>query len=65
MPDAYIRDAGMMLIASCPDPVNPGAELELYDDRVGSGWGMPGHVLVVTNGTTAPLGLRTGRQWSR
>lgn len=56
--DAYIRDAGMTLVASCPDPGNPGAELGLYDDMPGKGWGAPGRVLVVTNGTPEPDGHR-------
>jgi hypothetical protein len=56
--DAYIGDAGMTLIASCPDPGNPDAELRLYDDMPGKGWGMPGRILVVTNGTPEPDGHR-------
>jgi hypothetical protein len=56
--DAYIRDAGMTLVTSCPDPGNPGAELGLYDDMPGKGWGAPGRVLVVTNGTPEPDGHR-------
>jgi hypothetical protein len=56
--DAYIRDAGMTLVASCPDPGNPGAELGLYDDTPGQGWAAPGRVLVVTNGTPEPGGHR-------
>jgi hypothetical protein len=49
--EAYIRDAEMTLVASCPDPGNPGAFLFLYDDAPGVGWGTTGRVLVVTNGT--------------
>jgi hypothetical protein len=56
--DAYLRDAGMTLVASCPDPGNPGAELGLYDDMPATGWGAPGRVLVVTNGTPEPDGHR-------
>jgi hypothetical protein len=56
--EAYIRDAGMRLVASCPDPGNPGAELGLYDDIPGAGRGAPGRVLVVTNGTPEPGGHR-------
>lgn len=56
--DAYIQDAGMTLVASCPDPGNPGAELGLYDDVPGPGWGAPGRLLVVTNGTPEPDGQR-------
>ena len=56
--DAYLRDAGMTLVASCPDPGNPGAELRLYDDLPGKGWGALGRVLVVTNGTPEPGGHR-------
>jgi hypothetical protein len=56
--DAYVRDAGIALVASCPDPGNPGAELRLYDDLPGKGWGAPGRVLVVTNGTPEPGGHR-------
>ncbi len=56
--DAYIRDAALTLVASCPDPGNPGAELGLYDDMPGTGWGAPGRVLVVTNGTPEPGGHR-------
>jgi hypothetical protein len=56
--DTYIRDAGMALIATCPDPGNPGAELELYDDTPSTGWGAPGRVLLVTNGTPEPDGHR-------
>jgi hypothetical protein len=56
--DAYIRDAGMTLVASCADPGNPGADLCLYDDMPDKGWGAPGRVLVVTNGTPEPDGHR-------
>lgn len=56
--DAYIRDAGMTLVASCPDPGNPGAELGLYDDVLTGGWGPRGRVLIVTNGTPEPDGHR-------
>lgn len=56
--DAYIRDAGMTLVANCPDPGNPGAYLCLYDDVPDKGWGAPGRVLVVTNGTPEPDGHR-------
>ena len=56
--DAYLRDGGMPLVASCPDPGNPGARLELYDDLPGNGWETPGRVLVVTNGTPEPDGHR-------
>jgi hypothetical protein len=56
--DAYIRDAGMTLVASCPDPGNPGAELGLYDDTPGNSWEAPVRVLVVTNGTPEPDGHR-------
>jgi hypothetical protein len=56
--DAYIRDARLTLVASCPDPGNPGAELKLYDDIPDKGWGAPGRVLVVTNGTPEPDGHR-------
>ena len=54
--DAYLKVGGMTLAASCPDPGNPGADLELYDDRPDRGWGAPGRVLVVTNGTRNPTG---------
>jgi hypothetical protein len=56
--DAYARGAGMTLVAGCPDPGNPGAELQLYDDLPDEGWGVPGRVLVVTNGTPEPDGHR-------
>jgi hypothetical protein len=56
--EPYIRDAGMRLVASCPDPGNPGAELGLYDDIPGTGRGAPGRVLVVANGTPEPGGRR-------
>jgi len=56
--DAYVRGAGMALVASSPDPGNPGAELQLYDDLPSKGWGAPGRVLVVTNGTPEPGGDR-------
>ena len=56
--DAYLRDAGMTLVASCPDPGNPGAELGLYDDMPGKDRGAAGRVLVVTNGTPEPDGHR-------
>ena len=56
--DAYLRDGGLTLAARCPDPGNPGADLELYDDRPGIGWGAPGRILVVTNGTPEPDGHR-------
>lgn len=56
--DAYIRDAALTLVASCPDPGNPGAELRLYDDMPGKGRGAPERVLVVTNGTPEPGGHR-------
>jgi hypothetical protein len=56
--DAYIRDAGMTLVASCPDPGNPGAELGLYDDVLTAGRGARARVLIVTNGTPEPDGRR-------
>ena len=56
--EAYLRDAGMTLVASCPDPGNPGAELGLYDDMPGKDRGAAGRVLVVTNGTPEPDGHR-------
>jgi hypothetical protein len=56
--DAYLRDGGLTLTASCPDPGNPGAALELYDDLPDQGWGAPGRILVVTNGTPEPDGRR-------
>jgi len=56
--DAYLRDGGLTLAARCPDPGNPGADLELYDDRPDRGWGAPGRILVVTNGTPEPDGRR-------
>jgi hypothetical protein len=56
--DAYLRDGGLTLAASCPDPGNPGADLELYDDMPDQGWGAPGRILVVTNGTPEPDGHR-------
>lgn len=34
--NTYIRDAGMTLVASRPDPGNPGAELGLYGDVPGN-----------------------------
>jgi len=46
--DAYIRQAGLSLVASRPDPGNPGAPLSLYDDLA------DGRILVVTNGTPEP-----------
>jgi hypothetical protein len=55
---AYIREAGMTLVATSPDPGNPGAELRLYDDAPVRGWGAPDRVLVVTNGTPEPDGHR-------
>jgi hypothetical protein len=54
--DTYIRYAGMTLVAGCPDPGNPGAELKLYDDLPGTGWEAPARILVVTNGTPEPDG---------
>ena len=56
--EAYLRDAGMTFVASCPDPGNPGAELGLYDDMPGKDRGAAGRVLVVTNGTPEPDGHR-------
>jgi hypothetical protein len=50
--DAYIRQAGLSLVASRPDPGNPGAALSLYDDPA------DGRVLLVTNGTPEPDGHR-------
>ena len=50
--DAYIRQAGLSLVASRPDPGNPGAPLSLYDDLA------DGRILVVTNGTPEPDGRR-------
>jgi hypothetical protein len=54
--EAYLRDAEMALVASCPDPGNPGAELWLYDDVLTGAWGTRGRVLVVTNGTPSLTG---------
>jgi hypothetical protein len=56
--DAYLRDGGLTLAGSCPDPGNPGAALELYDDIPGQGRAAPGRILVVTNGTPEPDGRR-------
>jgi hypothetical protein len=56
--DAYLRDGGLTLAASSPDPGNPDAALELYDDLPDQGWGPPARILVVTNGSPEPDGHR-------
>jgi hypothetical protein len=56
--DAYLEDGGLALAARCPDPGNPGADLELYDDVPDAGRAAAGRILVVTNGTPEPDGRR-------
>jgi hypothetical protein len=55
--DAYLSQAGLRLVASAPDPGNPGGELELYDlpQQV---WDAPARVLLVVNGSVERDGHR-------
>lgn len=55
--ERFIRDAGLTLAGSCPDPGNPGLDLELYDvpERL---WGSPARVLLAWNGTVELDGSR-------
>jgi hypothetical protein len=55
--ERFIRDAGLTLVGSCPDPGNPGMELELYDvpERL---WGSQVRVLLAWNGTVELDGSR-------
>ncbi|NUR91192.1 MAG: hypothetical protein HOY71_44560 [Nonomuraea sp.] len=50
--DAYLDEAGLDLLGTCPDPGNPGAELRLYD--------LPGftRVLLAVNGSLERDGRR-------
>ncbi|GLZ02822.1 hypothetical protein Acsp03_02890 [Actinomadura sp. NBRC 104412] len=49
---AHVREAGLRLVASAPDPGNPGGELKLY--------GVSGHtkVLLAVNGSVERDGTR-------
>ncbi|MEV4111393.1 DUF6745 domain-containing protein [Nonomuraea sp. NPDC049695] len=49
---AYIEQAGLRLVASAPDPGNPGSELRLYDMRRGT------RVLLAVNGSVERDGRR-------
>lgn len=53
--DAYIEQAELQLVATAPDPGNPGADLHLYHvpRQV---WGTPARVLLVVNGSVEPDG---------
>ena len=53
--DTYIEQANLSLVAACPDPGNPGADLALYGNLVGS---RSEQVLLVVNGTPEPDGHR-------
>lgn len=54
--DTYIQQAGLSLVASCPDPGNPRALLSLYDDRADELSVLRGRVLLVVNGSPEPDG---------
>ncbi|WP_219471585.1 DUF6745 domain-containing protein [Nonomuraea rhizosphaerae] len=49
---AYIDRAGLRLVATAPDPGNPGSELRLFDMRAGT------RVLLAVNGSVERDGLR-------
>ncbi|WP_030168493.1 DUF6745 domain-containing protein [Spirillospora albida] len=49
---AYIEEAGLRLVASAPDPGNPGAELRLYDVHRGT------RALLAVNGSVERDGTR-------
>ncbi|MFI7438643.1 DUF6745 domain-containing protein [Nonomuraea indica] len=51
---AYIEQAGLRLVATAPDPGNPGAHLRLYDLRENA------RVLVAVNGSVERDGTRRG-----
>ncbi|REE95840.1 DUF6745 domain-containing protein [Thermomonospora umbrina] len=55
--DAYIRDAGLDLVAVAPDPGNPGCDLHLYD-MPARAWGPPSRVLLAVNGSVERDGRR-------
>lgn len=55
--DRFIASAGLRLVHSCPDPGNPGCELQLY--RLGRPmWPEEAGLLVATNGTPERDGTR-------
>ncbi|MBG0815261.1 DUF6745 domain-containing protein [Planomonospora sp. ID82291] len=55
--ETYIEQAGLRLVATAPDPGNPGSDLRLYDlpDAV---WGRPARVLLTVNGSVERDGRR-------
>jgi hypothetical protein len=53
--DAYIDQAGLQLVATAPDPGNPGSTLRLYH-LPRQVWGSPVRVLLVVNGSVEPDG---------
>jgi hypothetical protein len=55
--ERFASDAGLTLVGSCPDPGNPGLDLELYDvpERL---WGSPVRLLLAWNGTVELDGSR-------
>ena len=55
--DAYIRGAGLDLVATAPDPGNPGCELHLYD-MPRALWGGLARVLLAVNGSVERDGHR-------
>ncbi|MQY05803.1 DUF6745 domain-containing protein [Actinomadura macrotermitis] len=57
--DVYIDRAGLDLVATAPDPGNPGCELRLYDLRRSPGiWGPRDRVLLAVNGSVERDGTR-------
>ena len=51
--DAFVRDSGMTLVSSVPDPGNPGQVLELYDlpDQLEDIYRSEARILLCTNGS--------------
>ncbi len=55
--DTYVDEAGLHLLATAPDPGNPGSHLRLYHVPRHV-WGAPGRVLLAVNGSAEPDGGR-------
>ncbi|MFC5754141.1 DUF6745 domain-containing protein [Actinomadura rugatobispora] len=55
--DTYIEQAGLALVASSPDPGNPGCALHLYEMPLAA-WGGPARVLLAVNGSVERDGHR-------
>lgn len=58
--DKFVDEGGMTLVASCPDPGNPGNTISLYDlpETLADLYEQPARVFLCTNGTVERDGTR-------